>query len=78
MSVTQTVEIPISHRLIIDVPSEVPVGRTILTFIPASGQNAYTAKPNRTPISNYFGILSPGVYGDGVAYQRNLRDEWDD
>ena len=35
MAVTQTVDIPASHRLTIDVPSEVPEGRTILTFTPA-------------------------------------------
>jgi hypothetical protein len=35
MSVTQTVEIPTSHRLTIEVPREVPPGRTILTFTPA-------------------------------------------
>ena len=35
MSVTQTVEIPASHRLIIDVPREVPAGRAVLTFTPA-------------------------------------------
>ncbi|MDR0312910.1 MAG: hypothetical protein LBI14_04875 [Treponema sp.] len=35
MSITQTVEIPASHRLTIDVPREVPEGRTILTFTPA-------------------------------------------
>jgi hypothetical protein len=34
--------------------------------------------PNIKPISAYFGTLSPDVYGDGVAYQRVLRDEWDD
>jgi DNA-damage-inducible protein J len=37
MSVTQTVEVPASHRLIVDVPSEIPAGRTILTFTPATG-----------------------------------------
>ena len=78
MSITQTIEIPTNRRLIIDVPREVPIGKTILTFIPAPDQNAYAGKPNRKPISMYFGILSPGTYGDGVAYQRNLRDEWDD
>jgi hypothetical protein len=36
MSVTQTVEIPANRRLIIDVPREVPVGRAVLTFTPAS------------------------------------------
>jgi len=37
MSVTQTVEVPASHRLIVDVPREIPAGRTILTFTPATG-----------------------------------------
>jgi hypothetical protein len=36
------------------------------------------ADPNRKPISRFFGILSPNTYGDGVAYQRAIRDEWDD
>jgi len=36
MSVTQTVEIPASHRLTIDVPREVPTGPVVLTFTPAS------------------------------------------
>jgi len=35
MTITQTVDIPPSRRLTIDVPSEVPAGRTILTFTPA-------------------------------------------
>jgi hypothetical protein len=34
MSITQTVEIPASRRLIIDVPPEVPTGQVILTFTP--------------------------------------------
>jgi hypothetical protein len=34
MTVTQTVEIPDSHRLTIDVPREVPAGAVILTFTP--------------------------------------------
>jgi hypothetical protein len=35
---TQTVDLPASHRLIIDVPREVPEGRIILTFTPAGGE----------------------------------------
>jgi hypothetical protein len=34
MTITQAVEIPISHRLTIDVPREVPAGPVILTFTP--------------------------------------------
>ena len=36
MTITQTVEIPENRRLIIDVPREVPTGRTVLAFTPAS------------------------------------------
>ena len=35
MTITQTVEIPASHRLTIDVPSEIPAGPTVLAFTPA-------------------------------------------
>ena len=36
MSVTQTIDIPASHRLTIDVPREVPTGKTIIVFKPAA------------------------------------------
>ena len=35
MPITQTVNIPASRRITLDVPIEVPEGRTILTFTPA-------------------------------------------
>jgi len=34
MSITQTVEVPASHRLTVDVPREIPAGPVILTFTP--------------------------------------------
>jgi hypothetical protein len=34
MTIEQTVEIPADRRLIIDVPREVPVGKTVLAFTP--------------------------------------------
>jgi len=42
MTIEQTVEVPTSHRLTIDVPGEVPAGRTIIAFRPAAVQE--TAK----------------------------------
>ena len=38
MSITQTVEIPASHRLTIEVPPEVPTGRVVLAFIPTEAE----------------------------------------
>ena len=36
MTITQTVDIPASRRLTIDVPPEVPTGPVILAFTPAA------------------------------------------
>jgi len=53
MMIEQTVEIPASHRLIIDVPSEIPAGPTILTFKPVVAQGADKAREKRgTPITD--------------------------
>jgi hypothetical protein len=40
MTITQTVEIPDSHRLVIDVPREIPAGLVVLSFTSQSGQEA--------------------------------------
>jgi hypothetical protein len=37
MIIEQTINVPANHRLTIEVPQEVPAGRTILTFTPAPG-----------------------------------------
>ncbi|GHV70246.1 hypothetical protein AGMMS49928_17280 [Spirochaetia bacterium] len=44
MTIEQTVDIPASHRLTIEVPREVPAGPVILTFTPKSAE-----KPHWTP-----------------------------
>jgi hypothetical protein len=44
MSVTQTVEIPVSHRLTIDVPPEVPAGRAEIIFFPVSADKKPTQR----------------------------------
>jgi hypothetical protein len=42
MTVTQTVEIPADRRIMLEVPCEVPPGKTILAFTPIA--NTYKAK----------------------------------
>jgi len=36
MTITQTVEIPANRRITLEVPREIPMGRTIIAFTPAS------------------------------------------
>jgi len=71
MTIEQTIEIPASRRIFLDLPPELPVGRAKVTVTPE-----VEIKRIRTPISQYFGIISPDTFGDGVAYQRKLRNEW--
>jgi hypothetical protein len=44
MTIEQTVEIPPSHRLTIDVPREVPAGQVILTFTPSETEKNKPAR----------------------------------
>ena len=37
MNVTQTIEVPINHRLTIDVPLEIPAGPAVIVFKPVTG-----------------------------------------
>ena len=92
MTIEQTVEVPPSHRLFVEVPKEVPVGKAILTFTSLSAKDD-TEKAqqiwsnNRTKpdelkkkLQNLHGSLGKNAFGalDGVTYQRKVREEWDD
>jgi hypothetical protein len=64
MTIEQTVEIPADHRLVIEVPPEIPEGRAILTFtpapaVPATARRTDTTRKPATPISDrLLGIAS--------------------
>jgi hypothetical protein len=118
MTIEQTIEIPASRRITLEVPQEIPTGPGILTFTPAPRSAAdqgsidpraapideedeadwaaylkantphtieeaiaeakrKLADPNRKPFSRHFGALQ-GAFGDGMEYQRKMRDEWPD
>ena len=93
MTITQTVDIPANRRLTIDVPPQIPAGPVILSFTPIHALSKKkdpstieealqmakdrAADPNRKPISRHFGKHKGIFGGDGVAYQRAIRDEWD-
>ena len=39
MTITQTIEIPADHRLVIEVPREVPAGPALVAFTPVEEEN---------------------------------------
>ena len=45
MTIEQTVEIPADHRLVIDVPPEVPAGKATITFTPATPETEVSECP---------------------------------
>jgi hypothetical protein len=82
MAIEQTVEIPASHRLTIEVPPEVPAGRTILTFTPApavpapaKGQSKNAAF--RNALRRAYGAWEEKPRENALADIRALREEWD-
>jgi hypothetical protein len=67
LTIRQTVEIPADHRLTLEVPPEIPAGRTILAFTPAPAlpaaakpaDNAKKQAESPTPLTDWLsGILS--------------------
>jgi hypothetical protein len=79
MTVTQTVEIPDSHRLTIDVPREVPAGKVILAFTPAEDRKSdngvgYEGKcpicaANRDPVTG-----NPRYNAETIAGMQEVED----
>ena len=53
MTITQTVEIPASRRIILEVPPQIPTGQVILTFTPK------TEEPKKIPV---FGCLKGQIW----------------
>ena len=86
MTVTQTVEIPADRRLFVEVPQEVPTGKTILTYtsVVAGGDTEcsqavdFQTDELRIQLQKLRGSLGKNAFGglDGVAYQRKVRSEW--
>jgi hypothetical protein len=72
MTVTQTVDIPADRRITLEVPREVPPGKTILAFTPVSDrgftgrkvESAEGAKKRATPHSDALFAIFSQMGGD--------------
>ena len=85
MTIEQTVEIPPSRQLFIDVPPEIPFGIAILTLTPVPTivdiKNEQSCQEEiREKLQKLKGSLGKNAFGalDGLEYQYKVRKEWDD
>ena len=77
MSVTQTVEIPVNHRLTIDVPPEVPAGRTKIYFFPVSTGKERMSEEQEMEIINRNAERLNREAMDVLSYQNLYLDSLD-
>jgi hypothetical protein len=73
MSVTQTVEVPASRRLTIDVPREIPAGPVLLTFTPAP-EAAPRRMSAREAIEKCRGIAKGSRFTSARLFEDRRRD----
>jgi len=83
MVIEQTIDIPPNHRLFLDVPPEVPAGKTIITFTTVSAvsaDNNVLSEELKMKLLNLRGSLGKNAFDglDGIAYQNKVRKEWED
>jgi len=77
MSFTQTVEIPVNHRLTIDVPAEVPAGRAEIRFFPVTtGKKRMSAEEEMELFRLHADELNAEAM-DVLSYQVSIFEEDD-
>ena len=74
MTITQTVEVPASRRITLDVPQQIPVGPVILTFTPEG--NLGSDEPRRQ-VPAKTEPLSERVFGCAKG-QFKMADDFDE
>jgi hypothetical protein len=81
MTITQTVEIPTSRRITLEVPPEIPVGETILTFTPASVSRETKGNINseafRSILHRAYGAWKDKPWVNHLEDVNTMRDEWE-
>jgi len=86
MTITQTVEIPASHRLTIDVPSEIPAGRTqvVIQFpvrdeaaVPPDEKGKMSSAAFREALRRAYGAWKDNPWTNHLEDVNAMRDEWE-
>jgi hypothetical protein len=86
MIIAQTVDIPASHRLTIDVPREIPAGQVVLTFMPAAvrekaavpleARGQSNSNDFRRALRRAYGAWAANPWENCIEDIQEMRDEW--
>ena len=76
MTITQTLDIPADRRITLEVPREIPAGRTIIAFTPAKAEvkPRMTEEEERAIFEKYADELNAEAM-DVLSYQNMYLDE---
>ena len=88
MTITQTVDIPASHRLTIDVPREIPTGRTQVviqfpvrdeahTDVPQEAKGQMDNEAFRQALRRSHGAWKNNPWKNHLEDVNAMRDEWE-
>jgi len=89
MTITQTIEIPADRRITLEVPREVPSGRTQVIFqFPVQAEETDAAVPTdakgqinnnafRSALNNAYGAWQDNPWKNHLEDINKMRDEWD-
>ena len=73
------ITVPANRRIEIIIPDEIPAGETVSLKLFWPPDNSHDCSlSGRASVSKYAGTIPAEVYGNGLVYQRRLRDEWND
>jgi hypothetical protein len=78
MTVTQTVHIPADHRITLEVPHEVPPGKTVLAFTPVEVFDPEKAREAIKNCSGLFKRLGINLSSDEFLEMRRKDRELED
>jgi len=78
MTIERNITVPANHKATIEMPKSMPPGTEVSVKFIWPPENDRTEQKSGASILNYLGLISCDTFGNGVVYQRRLRDEWNE
>ena len=74
MTIEQTIEVPLSHRITLDLPPELPVGKAKITVTPETVPCEKTVKPLESLLGIHKGLDTMDAYFTRKRIDKALED----